>query len=98
MTPQEFAATIEPPETLRRVALVCAAPYYVVAQWLGGVRTHLGPSFDSYAFRTNPMRLWCFIDGIPEPRLAITFHDTMAGQTPDNAPCVGAIIIGEISL
>lgn len=98
MTPQEFVETLDPPETLRRVAIVASLPLYTVSQWLAAVRQLAGNRFDSYAFRINPMRLHAFIDGISEPRLAITFHDPMEGQRPDNAPCVGAIIIGEISL
>lgn len=98
MTPQEFVETLDPPETLRHVAIVARMPLYAVSQWMAAVRQLAGVKFDRYAFRINPMRLHGFIDGIAEPRLAITFHDVGAGQTPDNAPSVGAIIIGEISL
>lgn len=98
MTPQEFVETLDPPETLRHVAIVAALPLYSVSQWMAAVRQHAGIKFDSYSFRINPMRLHGFIDGITEPRLAITFHDVMQGQTPSNAPSASAIIIREISL
>ncbi len=98
MTPQEFVETLNPPETLRHVAIVASLPLYSVSQWMAAVRLHAGTKFDRYAFRINPMRLHCFIDGMSEPRLAITFHDPMEGQRPDNAPSVGAIIIREITL
>ena len=32
MTPQEFVATLEPPETLRHVAIVAHLPLYCVSQ------------------------------------------------------------------
>lgn len=98
MTPQEFVGTLEPAETLRHVAIVARMPLYTVSQWMAAVRQHAGNRFDSYSFRINPMRLHCFIDGIAEPRLAITFHDLAEGQRPDNAPSAGAIIVREISL
>lgn len=98
MTPQQFIEMLDPPETLRHVAIVARLPLYTVSQWMAAVREQAGPRFDSYEFRINPMRLHAFIDGIAEPRLAITFHDPMAGQRPDNAPSVDAIILREISL
>lgn len=98
MTPQEFVETLEPPETLRHVAIVSHLPLYAVSQWMAAVRLRAGNKFDSYAFRINPMRLHGFIDGVTEPRLAITFHDPMEGQRPDNAPSAGAIILREIAL
>lgn len=98
MTPQEFVETLDPPETLRHVAIVASLPLYAVSQWMAAVRQCAGHKFDRYAFRINPMRLHGFIDGVTEPRLAITFHDPMGGQRPDNAPSAGAIIIREISL
>lgn len=98
MTPQEFIDTLEPPETLRHAAIVAKVPHYLVAQWMSAVRLHCGIRFDRYDFRINPMRLHGFIDGQREPRLSITFHDFMAGQTPDSAPAASAILIKEISL
>lgn len=98
MSPKEFVETLEPPEALRHVAIVASLPLYTVAQWMAAVRQHAGIKFDSYSFRINPMRLHGFIDGVSEPRLAITFHDPMEGQRPDNAPSAGAIIIREITL
>ena len=98
MTPQEFVETLDPPEALRHVAIVARLPLYTVSQWMAAVRLRAGIRFDRYEFRINPMRLHGFIDGIREPRLAITFHDPSEGQRQDNAPSVGAIIIGEISL
>lgn len=99
MTPQEFVETLEPPETLRHVAIVAALPLYSVSQWMAAVRQLAGVKFDRYAFRINPMRLHGFIDGVDEPRLAITFHDPMANsQTPADAPSASAIIIREITL
>lgn len=81
MSPQEFVETLEPPETLRHVAIVAPLPLYAVSQWMAAVRLHAGKRFDSYAFRINPMRLHAFIDGIAEPRLAITFYDPF-GKEP----------------
>lgn len=98
MTPQEFVETLEPPETLRHVAIVARVPLYMVSQWMNAIRLLAGSKFDRYAFRINPVRLHGFIDGMTEPRLAITFHDPMEGQRPDNAPSAGAIIIREIIL
>jgi hypothetical protein len=98
MTPQEFVETLDPPETLRHVAIVASMPLYAVSQWMAAVRHHAGIKFDSYAFRINPMRLHGFIDGVAEPRLAITYHDPMEGQRPDNVPSASAIIITEIQL
>lgn len=98
MTPQEFVDTLDPPETLRHVAIVSRLPLYAVSQWLAAVRHHAGNRFDSYSFRINPMRLHAFIDGIAEPRLAITFHDPMAAQRPDNAPSAGTIILKDLVL
>lgn len=100
MTPQEFIDTLTPPETRRIVALVAAAPLYGIAQWLSALQALLKARhlYDSFEFRINPMRLHCRVDGISEPRLSITFHDPMAGQTPDNAPPVGAILIEELTL
>ena len=98
MTPQEFVATLDPPETLRHVAIVAALPLYSVAQWMSAVQMHAGKRFDRYAFRINPMRLHGFIDGVDEPRLAITFHDVMNSQTPAGAPSASAILIKELTL
>lgn len=99
MTPQEFVETLDPPETLRHVAIVASLPLYSVSQWMAAVRQHAGIKFDSYAFRINPMRLHGFIDGIAEPRLAITFHDPMDNsRSPDRAPSATAIIIRELTL
>lgn len=100
MTPQEFVETLDPPETLRHVAIVAPVPLYFVSQWMGAVRQHAGVKFDSYSFRINPIRLHGFIDGWPEPRLAVTFHDPMdlhlPPPTPQSSP--STIIITEISL
>lgn len=99
MTPQEFVDTLEPPETLRHVAIVAYAPLYSVAQWLSAVRSRAGVKYDRWDFRINPMRLHGYIDGVSEPRLAITFHDPMEnGQTPRNAPSADAIIIRDLVL
>lgn len=100
MTPQEFVDTLIPPESYRRVAIVAAVPLYTVAQWLSAVRTLAGNRFDAYGFRINPQRLQCFIDGVSEPRLTITFHDAIHGE--DDAlrgvQRSGLTIIKEISL
>lgn len=99
MTPQEFVETLEPPEKLRHVAIVSYMPLYAVSQWMAAVRLHAGNRFDRYSFRINPMRLHGFIDGVAEPRLAITFYDPMANsQRPDGAPPASAIILREITL
>lgn len=82
MTPQEFVATIDIPETLRRVALVAPIPLYCASQWMSAVRAHLGSNYDKYSFRINPMRLHGYIDGHPEPRLAMTFYDPMDSRFP----------------
>lgn len=100
MTPQEFVETLDPPETLRHVAIVARSPLYTVSQWMAAVRQHAGIKFDSYAFRINPMRLHGFIDGIAEPRLAITFHDGMdsvANKLKDE-DLARVIVIREIRL
>ena len=78
MTPQEFVETLEPPEVFRRVAVVTALPLYSVTQWMAAVRQHAGIKFDRYAFRINPIRLQGFIDGVDEPRLAMTVYDGLA--------------------
>ncbi len=98
MTPQAFVDSIDVPETLRHVAIVARAPLYFVSQWMVAVRQQLGCNYDRYSFRINPLRLHGFIDGHAEPRLAITFHDLMEGQTPKTAPPAHAIIIREIEL
>ena len=99
MTPQEFIETLEPPETLRHVAIVAALPLYAVSQWMAAVRLHAGNRFDRYSFRINPMRLHCFIDGIDEPRLAITFYDPFgADPAPPGRSDDLLTIIREITL
>ncbi len=99
MTPQEFVQTLEPPETLRHVAVVTCLPLYSVSQWLAAVRHHAGVKFDRWDFRINPMRLHGFIDGVSEPRLAITVYDTMdkAARVPERESDALSII-REISL
>lgn len=96
MTPQQFADTLDPPQKLRHVAIVASLPLYFVSQWMAAVRVHAGPRFDSYSFRINPLRLHGFIDGLNEPRLAVTFHDPMDSHA--SLPEVTAIILTEISL
>ena len=98
MTPQEFVATLEPPETLRHVAIVTCLPLYSVSQWISAVRAHAGVKFDSYGFRINPMRLHGFIDGVKEPRLAITVYDELDRHHPKPAEGGGLIIIRDIAL
>lgn len=82
MTPQEFVAILNPPEQLRHVAIVTCLPLYSVSQWLSAVKIHAGVRFDRYAFRINPMRLHGFIDGVEEPRLAITVYDELDRASP----------------
>jgi hypothetical protein len=96
MTPQEFVETLDRPEQLRHVAIVAALPLYCVSQWMAAVQKHAGVKYDRYSFRINPMRLHAFIDGVDEPRLAITFYDAMERNT--EALYGNAMIIREISL
>lgn len=100
MTPQEFAESIDIPESLRHVAIVTTLPLYSVSQWLAAVRQHLGINYDRYSFRINPIRLQGYIDGHNEPRLSITFYDPLdratVVPTPEANP--GLIFIRELKL
>lgn len=89
-----------PPETLRHVAIVSAMPLYSVSRWLAAVKQQAGIKFDRYSFRINPMRLHAFIDGMDEPRLAITFYDgmdTVANKLKD-ADLARLIVLRDITL
>lgn len=94
MTPQQFVETLDPPETLRHVAIVTCLPLYSVSQWLSAVRQHAGVKYDRWGFRINPMRLHGFIDGVAEPRLAITIYDALDRATaiPDSESAALSII------
>lgn len=99
MTPQEFVATLEPPEQLRHVAVVTCLPLYGVSQWLSAVRQHAGVKYDRWVFKINPMRLHGYIDGVEIPRLAITVYDELDRSKPFPTRDDGTLtVLREISL
>lgn len=100
MTPQQFVETLDPPETFRRVALCTVLPLYSISQWLSEVRRHAGNRFDRYSFRINPMRLHGFIDGVAEPRLAITVFDGLGSVSNKlkDEDLAGLIVVSDLAL